>query len=143
MLWYCHKRGREVRLENERLVTDAEIEQMNEDPAAEATGKFRPTETLTTTAPAGASIEDVRHGMQEAARAREAAAVAAAAAENDRRLRNEHAQESSASATTGGDVASGHASGADTAVPPAASRRKSRFSFWGKKNDGVPPYEGT
>jgi hypothetical protein len=30
VLWYCHKRGREVRLENERLVTEEEIAKLNE-----------------------------------------------------------------------------------------------------------------
>ena len=68
VLWYCHKRGREVRLENERLVTEAEIEKMNK----ELHRHIRPTETLSTTAPREASIEEVQRGVEEVQRAREA-----------------------------------------------------------------------
>jgi len=71
VLWYCHKRGKEVRLENERLVTEAEVEKMNE----EFDRHIRPTETLNTTAPRDASIEDVHAGVQAVQRAREEAAL--------------------------------------------------------------------
>ncbi|KAL6240006.1 hypothetical protein BDW75DRAFT_196705 [Aspergillus navahoensis] len=77
VLWYCHKRGREVRLENERLVTDEEIEKMNQEPAegtAAETGtapQIRSTETLTTTAAQGASTSEIRKGIKEAQKARE------------------------------------------------------------------------
>lgn len=30
VFWYCHKRGREVRLEKDRLLTEAEVETLNE-----------------------------------------------------------------------------------------------------------------
>lgn len=66
-LWYCYKRGREVRLENERLVTEAEINKMNE----ESEQHIRPTETLSTTAPRDASISDVRDGIEQIQKARQ------------------------------------------------------------------------
>lgn len=68
-LWYCHKRGKEVRLENERLVTEAEIAKMNE----EYEQHIRPTETLSTTAPRDAPISDVRDGVEQVRKTREQA----------------------------------------------------------------------
>ena len=70
MLWYCHKRGREVRLENERLVTEDEIGKMNEDSPE---GQIRATQTLTTTAPQGASTAEIRDGIKQAQEARQTA----------------------------------------------------------------------
>ncbi|GKZ20349.1 hypothetical protein AbraIFM66951_007394 [Aspergillus brasiliensis] len=70
VLWYCHKRGREVRLENERLVTEEEIGKLNDESPE---GKIRNTETLTTTAPRGASAAEIRQGVKEVEQAREAA----------------------------------------------------------------------
>lgn len=62
--WYCYKRGKEVRLENERAVTEAEMEaikaQVEAEPPAEWNG------SMTTTAPQGASIEEVRAGLAPA-----------------------------------------------------------------------------
>lgn len=72
VLWYCHKRGKEVRLENERLVTEAEIAKMNEEYAEQ----IRVTETLSTTAPKDAPIEQVKEGVQEVQTAREEALTA-------------------------------------------------------------------
>lgn len=69
VLWYCHERGREVRLENERLVTEAEIARMN----AEYDSQIRATETLSTTASKGASIGAVHEGVQQVQKAREGA----------------------------------------------------------------------
>ncbi|KAL9127958.1 MAG: hypothetical protein Q9217_003271 [Psora testacea] len=57
VFWYCHKRGREVRLEKERLLTEAEIAKLDED-SAEASSSAPPT----TTAPEGASIEEIEGG---------------------------------------------------------------------------------
>lgn len=73
VLWYCHKRGREVRLENERLVTEEEIEKMNQDSSdgAGTESQIRSTETLTTTAAQGASASEVRDGIKEAQKARQ------------------------------------------------------------------------
>ncbi|KAL5000296.1 hypothetical protein BDV10DRAFT_163145 [Aspergillus recurvatus] len=78
VLWYCHKRGREVRLENERLVTEEEIEKMNQESAEGTTEtgtgtapQIRSTETLTTTAAQGASVSEIREGIKEAQKARE------------------------------------------------------------------------
>ena len=62
--WYCHKRGKEVRLEKERAVTEAEIAaikaQVESEPPAEWHGP------MTTTAPEGASIEEVRASLAPA-----------------------------------------------------------------------------
>ena len=62
--WYCHKRGKETRLEQERAVTEAEMAaikaQVEADPPAEW------SEHMTTTAPEGASIEEVREGLAPA-----------------------------------------------------------------------------
>ncbi|KAL5340134.1 hypothetical protein BJX70DRAFT_362263 [Aspergillus crustosus] len=71
VLWYCHKRGREVRLENERLVTEEEIEKLNQESTDEPGSQIRSTETLTTTAAQGASLAEIREGIKEAQRARE------------------------------------------------------------------------
>ncbi|KAL4781829.1 hypothetical protein BJX76DRAFT_334265 [Aspergillus varians] len=73
VLWYCHKRGREVRLDNERLVTEEEIEKINQE-SSDGTGttsQIRSTETLTTTAGQGASVSEIREGIKEAQEARE------------------------------------------------------------------------
>ena len=51
MFWYCHKRGREVRLEKERLFTESEFAALDEDTAVNA-----PT---TTPAPTGVSVPQV------------------------------------------------------------------------------------
>ena len=69
VFWYCHKRGREVRLEKERQLTEKEVEQLEKDYAA-----MHPEDIQTTTAPEGAPIEEVQAGMMEVAAAREAAA---------------------------------------------------------------------
>ncbi|KAK2781173.1 hypothetical protein FQN52_001754 [Onygenales sp. PD_12] len=68
VLWYCHKRGREVRLEKERILTKQEIEKLN---AEDAT--INASETMTTTAAEGSTIDQVRAGVREAQAAREAA----------------------------------------------------------------------
>ncbi|KAK2790047.1 hypothetical protein FQN53_000702 [Emmonsiellopsis sp. PD_33] len=68
VLWYCHKRGREVRLEKERILTEQEIEKLN---AEDAT--INASETMTTTAAEGSTIDQVRAGVREAQAAREAA----------------------------------------------------------------------
>ncbi|KAJ5924620.1 hypothetical protein N7466_008807 [Penicillium verhagenii] len=78
VLWYCHKRGREVRLENERLVTEEEINRLNENTTE---GKIRPTETFTTTAPQGASAEEIREGVRKVEQARASSALEAASSE--------------------------------------------------------------
>ena len=61
VFWYCHKRGKEVRLEKERLLTEAEIAALDDDAPATSSGG-----PPTTTAPIGASIEQVEDGMREA-----------------------------------------------------------------------------
>ena len=61
VFWYCHKRGREVRLEKERLLTEAEIAALHDD--VPTTSSNAPP---TTTAPPGAPIEQVEAGMKDA-----------------------------------------------------------------------------
>ncbi|KAL2001399.1 hypothetical protein VTN02DRAFT_1805 [Thermoascus thermophilus] len=119
VLWYCHKRGREVRLEQERLVTEAEIAQMN----AESTEQMiRATETLTTTAPPGAAIEEVREGVREAQQARDWEAALAAAEEEGKR-EDDHPSFLSS--------------------PPAQPRTSSRRRTIRKGPNKIEPYPGT
>lgn len=65
VLWYCHKRGKEIRLEKERLLTEQELSQL---------GGASDDGIETTTAPEGASLEEIKAGMREVQLAREAAA---------------------------------------------------------------------
>ncbi|KAL8654090.1 MAG: hypothetical protein Q9210_001718 [Variospora velana] len=58
VFWYCHKRGKEVRLQKERALTEKEMAELDEKLAADD------TTPRTTTAPEGADIEEVRAGMQ-------------------------------------------------------------------------------
>ncbi|KAJ5722465.1 hypothetical protein N7488_000500 [Penicillium malachiteum] len=129
VLWYCHKRGREVRLENERLVTEEEINKMNED-ASET--RIRPTETLTTTAPQGASSVEVREGVRKVEQARASSALEAAA--SDPQAPTEAQSETQDS---------------NSRPPTMPTRSKSRLSIFGRsKTESTPssniaPYPGT
>jgi len=66
-LWYCHKRGREVRLQKERLLTEQEIAKLDAEYASMSV-----PETLTTTAPENSPIGQVEAGVREAQHARQA-----------------------------------------------------------------------
>ncbi|KAB8279723.1 hypothetical protein BDV30DRAFT_5563 [Aspergillus minisclerotigenes] len=120
VLWYCHKRGREVRLENERLVTEEEIEKLNEQSSSDE--KIRTTETLTTTAPQGASAAEIREGVKDAQQSRERAIAAAESTQpkNDTNDNN-----------------------------PKPTRSKSILSIWGRSGQKpepatkIQPYPGT
>jgi hypothetical protein len=59
VFWYCHKRGKEVRLEKERLLNEEEIAALERDTAWDP--NMQPP---TTTAPVGASMEEVTSGMR-------------------------------------------------------------------------------
>ncbi|KGO42614.1 hypothetical protein PEX1_016220 [Penicillium expansum] len=125
VLWYCHKRGREVRLENERLVTEEEITKLNQDTSE---GLIRPTETLTTTAPPGATPDEIREGVRKVEEARAAPVESAVPAEVE-----SESQQSTQQSTR-------------PAVVP--TRSKSRLSMFGRsKTEPVPntvaPYPGT
>lgn len=61
IFWYCHKRGKEVRLEKERLLTESEIAAL--DDGAPVTSSNGPPMT---TAPPGAPIGQIEAGMREA-----------------------------------------------------------------------------
>ncbi|PYI27497.1 hypothetical protein BP00DRAFT_489405 [Aspergillus indologenus CBS 114.80] len=128
VLWYCHKRGREVRLENERLVTEEEIEKLNDENSTDQ-DRIRATETLTTTAPQGASATEIRQGIEEAQHARHTAAAATSPAAEDRQKsqENETPEESSIS---------------------KPKRSKSRLSIWTRSEPKpttpkIEPYPGT
>ncbi|OAP63391.1 hypothetical protein AYL99_02618 [Fonsecaea erecta] len=71
VFWYCHKRGREVRLEKERKLTEEEVQKLDVDYKAD-----HPDEYPTTTAEKGASIKDVQAGMEEVQAAKKAVEVA-------------------------------------------------------------------
>ncbi|KAJ5240016.1 hypothetical protein N7468_004635 [Penicillium chermesinum] len=148
VMWYCHKRGREVRLENERLVTEEEIKKMNEEFAE---GKIRPTETLTTTAPQGASSEEIREGVKNVERARASSALDAAATEasssTDFPVNGSTAANPEDTAAAELPLPSGNN---ENARPPTLpSRTKSRLSFFGRtktepqSTNGISPYPGT
>lgn len=60
VFWYCHKRGKEVRLEKERNLTEEEVEKLDEE------FKSAHCDAIpTTTAAAGAPIEEVKAGVKE------------------------------------------------------------------------------
>ena len=84
MFWYCHKRGRETRLDKERILSESEAAAraaaIASDPAyepptnASSSSSTDPTINptadhvrLTTTAPEGAPMHEVQAGMVEAA----------------------------------------------------------------------------
>ncbi|CAI7627564.1 unnamed protein product [Penicillium glandicola] len=121
VLWYCHKRGREVRLENERLVTEEEITKLNQDTSE---GLIRPTMTLTTTAPPGASSNEIREGVRKVEEARAAPVESAVPAEVESKSQQ------------------------STQPAPVPIRSKSRLSMFGRaKTEPIPsnvtPYPGT
>ncbi|KAL4897285.1 hypothetical protein BDV59DRAFT_87302 [Aspergillus ambiguus] len=121
VLWYCHKRGRETRLENERLVTEEEIKKLNEQASSDE--RIRVTETLTTTAPAGASPTQVREGVMEAQRSRDSAT---ASASDDKQVNEDTKMNDSSTKPT---------------------RTKSRLSIFGRPTQKpapkIEPYPGT
>jgi cell division protein FtsN len=123
VLWYCHKRGREVRLENERLVTEEEIRKLNEESSPDE--RIRATETLTTTAPAGASPAQIREGVKEAQQSRELATASASDDKQDNEETEKKEKENSTKPT----------------------RTKSRLSIFGRPSQKpapkVEPYPGT
>lgn len=60
VFWYCHKRGREVRLEKQRQLTEEEVEKLDADYKAR-----NPDGVPMTTAAEGASMEEVEAGVRE------------------------------------------------------------------------------
>ncbi|KAJ5588233.1 hypothetical protein N7537_010911 [Penicillium hordei] len=125
VLWYCHKRGREVRLENERLVTEEEIAKLNQDTSGDL---IRPTETLTTTAPPGATSGEIREGVRKVEEARAAPVESAVPAEAESENQRSTPQ--------------------DTRPAAVPTRSKSRLSMFGRAKtepmpNNVAPYPGT
>ncbi|MCJ1250979.1 hypothetical protein MMC30_008209 [Trapelia coarctata] len=89
VFWYCHKRGREVRLEKERLLTEAEMAALDHQIRNEPPADYHPSSSAhsdpavptasrsdvpMTTAPEGASMEEVHAGMLESQAVRAAEA---------------------------------------------------------------------
>ncbi|KAJ9202397.1 hypothetical protein DTO021D3_4531 [Paecilomyces variotii] len=132
VLWYCHKRGREVRLENERIVTEEEIQRMNEQSSDD---RIRSTETLTTMAPQGAELEEVRRGVQQAREARAAALAVAEEKEKENNNSNNHDNETSLQSAS-----------SSSSSPPATASTSSQFRLFSRKQStrsSVQPYAGT
>ncbi|KAI9371861.1 hypothetical protein BJX61DRAFT_509965 [Aspergillus egyptiacus] len=128
VLWYCHKRGREVRLENERLVTEEEVNKMNQESANGSDPQIRSTETLTTTAARGASAAEVREGIREAQKTRDNRASAVVSKEAGKERENKP-------------------SGVEN-EPIKPTRSKSILSIFGRSGSAnstpkVEPYPGT
>ncbi|KAJ5492919.1 hypothetical protein N7539_001665 [Penicillium diatomitis] len=153
VLWYCHKRGREVRLENERLVTEEEIRMLNEETSETP---IRPSQTLLTVAPQGASAEEVREGVKKVEEAKAAAEKEDANAATEKEAASEAPSTASqpAAVPEPGPEPSESRTAAETstsAAPrPAAvpTRTKSFLSMWSRtKSDSssskVSPYPGT
>lgn len=69
VFWYCHKRGRDVRLEKERELTEKEVAQLEKEWEA-----MEKEDISSTTAPEGASIDEVRAGIEEVREARKSVA---------------------------------------------------------------------
>lgn len=68
VFWYCHKRGKEVRLEQERELTEQEVERLDTE--------YKATNTdLTTTAERDAPMDQVKAGIDEVELAKQAAAT--------------------------------------------------------------------
>lgn len=112
-------------MENERLVTEEEITKLNQDTSE---GLIRPTETLTTTAPPGATSDEIREGVRKVEEARAAPVESAGPTEVD-----SENQQSTPQSTR------------PAAVP---TRSKSRLSMFGRaKTEPMPndvaPYPGT
>lgn len=155
-LWYCHKRGKEVRLENERLVTEAEIAKMNE----EYEQHIRPTETLSTTAPRDAPISDVRDGVEQVRKTREQALASDSSSELQTPPTGTVTPSPAATAAAAAAVSSSanatptSASTPATATATATGRRNSernRFSLLrtfskrtkSEETTNIQPYPGT
>ena len=118
-------------------MTEEEIGKMNEEADEE---RVRTTETLTTTAPQGASAEEIRAGIQDAKQAREAAI---AASEKEKEKVQEERQKQMEN--QGQD----EVSSSSPAPPSPPARTKSRFSIFGRLSTTpvsptkIEPYPGT
>lgn len=106
-------------------MTEEEIKKLNE---SSPEGQIRPTETLTTTAPQGASAEEVREGVKRVEEARASAVDVAAASDPEPETQR----------------------ATDEAARPAAvpTRSKSRLAIWTRSKpeptpSNISPYPGT
>ena len=68
VFWYCHKRGKEVRMEKERDLTELEVEKLDSEYKT-----THPDEVFKTTAAPDASIEEVKAGIDEVKSTKETA----------------------------------------------------------------------
>lgn len=106
-------------------MTEEEIKKLNEDDAA---SQIRPTETLTTTAPQGASAEEIREGVKKVEEARASAVDVATASDPEPEAQR----------------------AIEEAPRPAAipTRSKSLLSIWTRSKpeptpSNISPYPGT
>lgn len=76
VFWYCHKRGKEVRLEKERELTEQEVERLDTE--------YKATHPdLTTTADRDAPMDQVKAGIDEVELAKQTAATTEAASSTE------------------------------------------------------------
>lgn len=105
-------------------MTEEEVNKLNED---NPENKIRATETLTTTAPQGASSEEIKEGVK----------------------RVEEARASSADVTSISSPQSGSGEVENVRPGPVPTRSKSRLSIFGRSkqptepNSNISPYPGT
>lgn len=159
-----------MRLENERIVTEQEIEKMNEELANDER-PIRPTETLTTTAPRGASADAIRDGVRQVEQSREASGADTPTPEQAAQGTNENtagdttgstagtatAGNSTTSDATTGDATTGGTASEKTAASQneapaeeAPKRSKSKLGAWARSaskktssSSKAEPYPGT
>lgn len=79
VLWYCHKRGREVRLDNERLAAEAKAAKTNDEGEVD---KIQAPETLAITTLPDASADEARENLKKTQQVQE---MAPAKAEQQRK----------------------------------------------------------
>jgi hypothetical protein len=141
-----------VRLENERLVTEAEIAKMNE----EYEQHIRPTETLSTTAPRDAPISDVWDGVEQVRKTREQALASDSSSEQQIPPTGTVTPSPAATAAAAATVpSSANATSTSASTPAPATGRKNsernRFALLrtfsrrakSEETSNIQPYPGT
>lgn len=112
-------------------MTEQEIEKMNEEMATSEDRPIRATETLTTTAPRGASADAIRDGVREVEQTRETSRAGSTSAEQEEAGGNENENT------------------VDETEKPAeaTTRSKSKLGLWSrsasKRASKAEPYPGT
>lgn len=130
-----------MRLENERIVTEQEIEKLNEQ-SESGERPIRATETLTTTAPRGAPADAIRDGVRQVEQSRETSGTDTPTPEQAAQGTNETAAKDTAGntadsttagdATTGGTAASETTAGENETPAEEPKRSKSKLGAWAR-----------